>query len=60
MTLAGAVEVFNYPCVSKGNGFIAGKGHSSHVTNVRFQQGDEHVVTTGGNDRSVLQWKISK
>ena len=56
----GAVKVFNYPCVSKGNGFIAGKGHSSHVTNVRFQQGDEYVVTTGGNDRSILQWKISK
>ena len=55
----GAVKLFNYPCVSKGNGFKSGKGHSSHVTNVRFTQNDSTLVTTGGNDRSVLQWKLA-
>jgi len=55
----GAVKVYQYPCVSQGNGSVEGKGHSSHVTNVRFQQGDGYMITTGGNDRSILQWKLS-
>jgi len=54
----GKVKVFNYPCLSKGNKFVEGKGHSSHVTNVRFTQDDSHMLTTGGNDRSVFQWRL--
>jgi len=56
----GSVNLYNYPVVSSGNGKSAGKGHSSHVTNVRFNSSDKYVVTTGGNDRSVFQWKLSK
>jgi len=40
-----------------GHEKVVGKGHSSHVTNVRFNSSDSHVLTTGGNDRSVFQWK---
>ena len=32
----GEVRVFEYPCVSKDSRSIVGKGHSSHVTCVRF------------------------
>jgi len=56
---SGAVNLYNYPVISRGNSCSSGKGHSSHVTNVRFNASDTHVVTTGGNDRSVLQWKLS-
>jgi microtubule-associated protein-like 6 len=38
------VKVYNCPCVSQGNGSVEGKGHSSHVTNVRFQQGDGYMI----------------
>jgi hypothetical protein len=33
-------------------------GHSSHVTNVRFSRDDRHVVSVGGNDKSVFQWAV--
>lgn len=31
-------------------------GHSSHVTRVRFSKDDRYLVSTGGNDRTVLLW----
>ncbi|CAM9501528.1 unnamed protein product, partial [Heterosigma akashiwo] len=55
----GNVRIFNYPVVEKEAQFIAGKGHSSHVTNVRFNADDTYLLTTGGNDRTVLQWKLT-
>uniref|UniRef100_A0A669BW25 EMAP like 1 n=1 Tax=Oreochromis niloticus TaxID=8128 RepID=A0A669BW25_ORENI len=33
-------------------------GHSSHVTNVTFLYEDSYLVSTGGKDMSVMQWRI--
>uniref|UniRef100_A0A8C7QYT8 EMAP like 1 n=1 Tax=Oncorhynchus mykiss TaxID=8022 RepID=A0A8C7QYT8_ONCMY len=33
-------------------------GHSSHVTNVNFLFDDSCLVSTGGKDMSVMQWRI--
>uniref|UniRef100_A0A668AB88 EMAP like 1 n=1 Tax=Myripristis murdjan TaxID=586833 RepID=A0A668AB88_9TELE len=33
-------------------------GHSSHVTNVNFLYDDSFLVSTGGKDMSVMQWRI--
>lgn len=33
-------------------------GHSSHVTNVSFLYDDSYLVSTGGKDMSVMQWRI--
>jgi WD40 repeat protein len=54
----GKVQLYNYPCVSKGNNTNEGKGHSSHVTNVRFSADDTTVVTTGGSDKAVFVWNL--
>lgn len=53
----GKVNLVNYPCISKAekNGY---KGHSSHVTNVVFIDNDKRVITTGGNDMAILQFKV--
>ena len=32
-------------------------GHSAHVTNVRFSHDKVRVLTTGGADHAVFQWK---
>merc|ERR1711865_809285 len=54
------LNIYSYPCLEKGAKNIEGRGHSSHVTNVRFNKVDSHLVTLGGNDRSVFVWKLTK
>lgn len=46
-------------CMLRQSKFIAGRGHASHVTNVRFSHDDKYLLSTGGNDRSIFQWKLS-
>ena len=33
-------------------------GHGSHVTNVRFTYDDGHLVSLGGKDTGVFQWRV--
>nr|XP_014354175.1 PREDICTED: echinoderm microtubule-associated protein-like 3 [Latimeria chalumnae] len=33
-------------------------GHGSHVTNVRFTHNDSHLISMGGKDTSILQWRV--
>ena len=33
-------------------------GHSAHVTNIRFSNDGMHVLSTGGADHAVFQWKF--
>ncbi|KAK3276180.1 hypothetical protein CYMTET_15733 [Cymbomonas tetramitiformis] len=40
---------------SEGRGH---KGHSSHVMNVRFTADEKRVLSVGGKDRAVLQWRL--
>lgn len=32
-------------------------GHSAHVTCTRFTYNDKRVISTGGNDKTILQWR---
>ncbi|KQK84121.1 echinoderm microtubule associated protein like 3 [Amazona aestiva] len=52
------VHLFQYPCACpKAPSHVYG-GHGSHVTNVRFTHDDEHLVSLGGKDTSVFQWRV--
>lgn len=53
----GTIKLFNFPNFdgSSYNKFI---GHSSHVTNVRFSYNDQYLISVGGNDKSIFQWKF--
>jgi microtubule-associated protein-like 6 len=44
----GKVAVYNYPCTIKGTKTVEGKGHSSHVTNVRWSNDDKYIISVGG------------
>lgn len=33
-------------------------GHSAHVTNVRFSHDKTKVISTGGADHAVFQWRF--
>jgi hypothetical protein len=66
------VKLFNYPCVVKyapfraqewedgaANGVGIGyAGHSSHVVNIRFSHDGRRVISVGGNDQAVFQWRV--
>eukprot|EP00742_Colponemidia_sp_Colp-10_P006323 GILJ01006777.1.p1 GENE.GILJ01006777.1~~GILJ01006777.1.p1 ORF type:complete len:2262 (-),score=409.36 GILJ01006777.1:195-6980(-) len=54
----GKVKIFRYPCIEKGAQFKLYKGHSSHVTGCRFTSDDKYLLTTGGLDKGVFQWKF--
>lgn len=53
----GKVRLLEYPCVSQHAQSVKGRGHSSHVTNVKFTKNDEVIISTGGEDQTILQWK---
>lgn len=54
----GLVKLFNCPAVVHDAPHRAYRGHASHVMNCRFLKEDTHLVTVGGADRSVIQWKL--
>jgi microtubule-associated protein-like 6 len=57
----GFVKLFKYPCPEPKSPYIKHTGHSSHVTNVMFTRnasGQRYLVTTGGNDKCIFQWKF--
>lgn len=54
----GFVKLFEYPCKQRGAEFKKFAGHSAHVTNVRFNFDDTFLISTGGGDRTIFQWKL--
>jgi WD40 repeat protein len=55
----GNVVLFNYPNCSgaKSRSF---KGHSEHVTNVKWNSNDEYLFSAGGYDQTIMQWRVIK
>ena len=46
------------PCPSSQAPSHVYSGHSSHVTNVDFLCDDSHLISTGGKDTSIMQWRV--
>ena len=57
---SGKLKMFRWPCIEKGSPFSVESGHASHVTNVRWSSDTQWVISTGGNDRCVFQWKLKE
>ena len=55
----GKVKLMRYPSLQKGSKAVVGVGHSSHVTCVKFSPNDELLVSTGGEDNCVFQWRVA-
>jgi len=53
----GMVRVLKYPCIEEGAAALDCAGHSSHVMNVRWTVADEYLISVGGNDKTIFQWK---
>ncbi|KAK1171259.1 echinoderm microtubule-associated protein-like 6 isoform X3 [Acipenser oxyrinchus oxyrinchus] len=54
----GLVKLFRFPCLKKGAKFRKYVGHSAHVTNVHWSHDLQWVLSTGGADHSVFQWRL--
>lgn len=36
------------------------RGHSEHVTHVRFSANGNLMFSTGGQDQTMIQWRVTK
>lgn len=52
------VKLFHYPSYKEGSQFKEYKGHSEHVTNVKFSFDGKQVFSAGGLDKAVLQFEV--
>ncbi|KAF7207349.1 transcript variant X2 [Nothobranchius furzeri] len=52
------VHLFQYPCPKLKAPSHKYEGHGSHVTNVRFTHNDSHLLSMGGKDTCILQWRV--
>jgi len=52
------VKLFKFPCPVEEAAYQKYIGHSAHVTNVKFTKQGDYLISTGGGDLSVFQWKF--
>ena len=52
------IHLYNYPVFKKGAKAKTFIGHASHVTNVKFSHDQSVLITIGGGDHTILQWKL--
>uniref|UniRef100_A0A8C7ZB26 EMAP like 3 n=1 Tax=Oryzias sinensis TaxID=183150 RepID=A0A8C7ZB26_9TELE len=52
------VHLFQFPCPKLKAPSHKYDGHGSHVTNVCFTHNDSHLLSMGGKDTCILQWKV--
>jgi hypothetical protein len=45
----GLVNIYRNPCLEKHHA-RSFRGHSEHVTRVRFMENDEYIISIGGMD----------
>ena len=53
----GRIKLFQYPCPVEKAAFHHYVGHSSGVTSVRFSSSNNYLISTGGKDKAIFQWK---
>lgn len=53
----GLVNIFRYPVPENTHKSHSYRGHSEHVTRVEFAQGGDYLLSVGGMDQTVIQWK---
>ena len=54
----GLVEIFRNPN-NKASRSKAYKAHSEHVTNVKWTLDNQFVLSAGGYDQCIMQWRIT-
>eukprot|EP00961_Rhodomonas_salina_P185132 2499918-Rhodomonas_salina.1 len=53
----GHIKLFRYPCIGDRVKFTAFIGHSSHVRNLSFSEDNQFLLSLGGHDCCIFQWR---
>ena len=56
---AGRVNLYRFPCPAPSATPCQSIGHSAHVANVAFSLGSPHLLSSGGADLCIFQWKYN-
>ena len=54
------LQIHRNPCPDEKCQCISLHGHSSEISNVRFNASDSHIISIGKKTRGIMQWKIEK
>ncbi|XP_063080185.1 echinoderm microtubule-associated protein-like 5 [Engraulis encrasicolus] len=54
----GTVKLYRFPCIRKGAKYRRYLGHSAHITSARWSHDYQWVVTIGGADHALFQWRF--
>jgi WD40 repeat protein len=54
------LELYRYPCVHLLSQSVKERGHSSFITNVKWSHDDEFIYTIGGEDQTIIVWRVHK
>jgi len=50
----GTLKILRYPSIVKNSDSVVGRGHSSHVTTVKFSFDDKFIYSAGGEDNCIF------
>ena len=53
------IRIYKYPCLKNSAKSVILEGHSSHVTNVKWGESDQFLYSAGGEDQTIMQWRVS-
>eukprot|EP00960_Hanusia_phi_P064160 765713-Hanusia_phi.AAC.8 len=53
----GHVKMFRFPCCADKAKYRSYIGHASHVRGVMFSMDNSYVISLGGHDNSIFQWR---
>jgi WD40 repeat protein len=54
----GRLRVYGTPCISEYPNFLLTRGHGANVQCVKFTIDDSYLLTTGGTDGTIIQWRV--
>jgi WD40 repeat protein len=54
----GKVKLFRYPASKKNANGNTFSGHSSPVVKVKFSSNEKYVLSIGGKDKTLIQWRV--
>lgn len=55
----GFINIYRAPCL-KGARASSFRGHSSHIMGVQFDQSNHHLFSVGGQDKTLMTWKVTQ